>query len=55
MQRKKSFFIFTITFMLFAVIGTLTHEYGHILAAKSFGYKTYLHYGSMHSDLGKES
>lgn len=36
-----------ITFILFVVIGTLSHEYGHILVAKKLGYKTTLHYGSM--------
>jgi len=50
----KHFIYFTISFMLFTVVGTLSHEYGHILAAKSLGYKTYLHYGSMHSDLRLE-
>ncbi len=34
--------------MLFVPIGTISHEYGHILAAKSLGYDTSLHYGSMH-------
>ena len=29
------------------VIGTLSHEYGHIIAAKLNGYDTVLHYGSM--------
>ncbi|WP_239004365.1 hypothetical protein [Lacinutrix sp. WUR7] len=32
---------------MFAVIGTISHEYGHIIVAKSFGYETTLHYGSM--------
>lgn len=52
--NTKYFIYFTISFMLFTVVGTLSHEYGHILAAKSLGYKTYLHYGSMHSDLRLE-
>lgn len=43
----KSFIVLTITFILFTVIGTLSHEYGHIAVAKYFGYKTSLHYGSM--------
>ncbi|QYA24514.1 hypothetical protein G3I01_02985 [Gramella sp. MT6] len=36
--------------MLFTVIGTLSHEYGHILAARSLGYDATLHYGSMSYD-----
>lgn len=35
--------------MLFTVIGTVSHEYGHIAIAKAFDYETKLHYGSMHS------
>lgn len=33
--------------MLFTIIGTLSHEYGHIIIAKYFGHETELHYGSM--------
>ncbi len=29
------------------MIGILSHEYGHIIMAKSLGYETTLHYGSM--------
>lgn len=32
---------------MFTVIGTLSHEYGHIAAAKLNGYDTVLHYGAM--------
>lgn len=32
---------------MFTVIGTLSHEYGHIAVAKLNGYDTVLHYGSM--------
>ena len=32
--------------MLFTVIGTVCHEYGHIIFAKCLGYETTLHYGS---------
>jgi len=39
--------IFSVSFVLFTPIGTVTHEYGHIAVAKSLGYKTILHYGSM--------
>jgi hypothetical protein len=43
----KSLLILTVVFILFTVIGTVTHEYGHIAVAKYFGYETTLHYGSM--------
>lgn len=43
----KNFIVFSIAFILFTLIGTLSHEYGHIIVAKSLGYKTTLHYGSM--------
>ena len=43
----RNFTFFSIAFILFTVIGTLSHEYAHILVAKSLGYKTTLHYGSM--------
>ena len=43
---KKLLFL-TIAFVVFTPIGTITHEYGHILAAKYLGYETTLHYGSM--------
>lgn len=36
-----------LTFIVFTVIGTLSHEYGHIGMANYLGYKTQLHYGSM--------
>lgn len=39
--------IIGLTFILFTVIGTLSHEYGHIVVAKYFGYDTTLSYGSM--------
>ena len=32
---------------MFTIVGTVTHEYGHIVVAKYFGYETSLHYGSM--------
>ncbi len=34
-------------FIVFTVIGTLSHEYGHIAVARYFGYETKLSYGSM--------
>jgi len=37
----------TLGFVLFTIIGTISHEFGHIIVAKSLGYETTLHYGSM--------
>jgi hypothetical protein len=34
-------------FILFTIIGILSHEMGHIAVARILGYKTTLHYGSM--------
>ena len=48
----KALLFLTITFVVFTVIGTVSHEYGHILVAKYFGYETTLHYGSMKYDTG---
>lgn len=39
--------------MVFTAIGTVSHEYGHILMAKSFGYDTFLHYSSMNYNSGE--
>jgi hypothetical protein len=36
-----------IAFIVFTIIGTLSHEFGHIAVAKCFGFETTLHYGSM--------
>ncbi len=43
----KCLIILSLTFVLFTVIGTISHEYGHIAVAKYYGYETTLHYGSM--------
>jgi len=45
--KFKSFVILSICFILFTAIGTVSHEYGHVIAAKAFGHSTVLHYGSM--------
>lgn len=37
------------------IIGTLSHEFGHILVAKYYGYQTKLHYGSASFSGGKFS
>lgn len=39
--------IFSLVFVIFTIIGTLSHEYGHVAVAKFLGYETKLHYGSM--------
>jgi hypothetical protein len=44
---KKSFLYYFLGFIIFTVLGTITHEFGHIVVAKSLGYGTTLHYGSM--------
>jgi hypothetical protein len=43
----KLLLILTIGFIISTVIGTISHEYGHIIVAKYFNYETTLHYGSM--------
>ncbi|MBU2929936.1 hypothetical protein [Winogradskyella psychrotolerans] len=39
--------IIVLSFILFTIIGTITHEFGHIAIAKYFGYDTTISYGSM--------
>ncbi len=46
----KHLLLLIIAFILFTVIGTVSHEYGHIIVAKSLGYETALHYASMNFD-----
>lgn len=36
-----------VAFILCTVVGTISHEYGHIVVAKYFGYETNLYYASM--------
>lgn len=43
---KRLFIWLTIAFIIATVIGTLTHECGHYLVAKAFGYDATIHYGS---------
>ena len=51
--KIKEVIILTVAFIIFTVIGTVSHEFGHITVAKFLGYETTLYYGSMsyHSDL----
>ncbi len=47
MQRKfqlKSFSFLSVAFFLTVIIGTLTHEMGHYLAAKLLGYSAEIHF-----------
>ncbi len=46
----KKFLYFTSAFILFTIIGTVSHELGHIAVAKYRGYQTTLHYASMNYD-----
>jgi len=41
------FTVFFISFYLFTIIGTITHELGHIYVAHQLGFATELHYASM--------
>lgn len=45
--HKSLFLKIVLAFILFTIIGTQTHEFGHIFVAKFLGYETNLHYGSM--------
>jgi hypothetical protein len=40
-------FIFVLVFIIMVVIGTLSHEIGHIIVARILGYETTLHYNRM--------
>lgn len=49
-SKLSSLLILSITFVVFTVVGTISHEYGHIIVAKYLRYETELHYGSMNYD-----
>ena len=42
---KRRFIILSFAFILATVVGTLSHEFGHYIAAKSLGYEASIHYG----------
>lgn len=46
-MKPIKFVFFILLFIFFTIIGTISHEYGHILVAKYYGFETQLHYGSM--------
>jgi len=43
----KNFTFFSIAFILFTIIGTVSHELGHVAIAKILGYDTTLYFDSM--------
>jgi hypothetical protein len=45
--RPKFSLLIVMFFILFTIIGTLSHELGHIIVAEYFGYDTEISYGSM--------
>lgn len=45
--KPKFSFIILLTFIVFTIVGTLSHEMGHIAMARFLGYETELYYGSM--------
>lgn len=45
--NPKYLLLLSLSFILFTIIGTVSHEYGHIAVARMLGYTTTLHYGSM--------
>lgn len=51
----KKFINFAFAFFCFTIIGTVSHEFGHIIVAKNLGYCTTLHFGSMNFDYEKDS
>jgi hypothetical protein len=52
--KPISILIFSIAFIIFTIIGTLSHEYGHVIVAKYLGHNTELHYGSMNFNSAEE-
>jgi len=44
---KRSFVYYFLGFVIFTMLGTISHEFGHIVVAKILGYGTTLHHGSM--------
>lgn len=51
--RFRLFFCFAFMFALFTIIGTVSHEGGHWVVAKYFGYDAKLHYASTSYDSEK--
>lgn len=51
----RLFIYLVLGFIAATVIGTVTHECGHIAVAKMLGYKTELHYASMSADYNEKT
>ncbi|WP_034921339.1 hypothetical protein [Gillisia sp. CAL575] len=49
----RKFLKFVFAFILFVIIGTHTHELGHLFVAELLGYKTTLHFASIDYDSSK--
>ena len=47
---QKEVILLSLGFLIFAIIGTISHEIGHLVAAKALGYNTTFHYGSLSFD-----
>ena len=45
---KKLFIVLFLSFIAATVIGTVSHEFGHYIVAKYFGYDAQIHYASTH-------
>ena len=52
-EHIRCFLLFFFAFVLFTIIGTLSHEWGHVVTAQILGYDTELHYGFMEFNEGK--
>jgi fatty acid desaturase len=44
--NKKLFIALTLGFILTTIVGTITHECGHYLAAKYYGYNASINYAA---------
>ncbi|MBP6236340.1 MAG: hypothetical protein KA270_13730 [Saprospiraceae bacterium] len=44
--KGKFIYLIVVGFILATIVGTISHEYGHIAVAKYLGYNTSLHFSS---------
>ncbi len=49
--KPRYLVLFSALFILFTIIGTLSHELGHYIMARILGYEAIIHYGSTSYDL----
>jgi hypothetical protein len=54
MNHPRLFALLALGFIIATIAGTVSHELGHIAVAKSLGYDTTLHYGSMEDNLAEK-